>query len=650
MIEDEDMIPVSSMRTLLASFVLLLIAIAFANVPAHAQRASNDVRYSSILDYSNTNILLSQGGFVATTTYNCNVATLNCTQVSKNTNSLLPSVLSNLSASSTYKVSPDYAYALVTTYTPGSAPRVELDSIVGDSLLLKATLPPLNGLVTGVRWAPNGTIIISESDGTTQKYNIATQALTSVSVSIPTASWMTVSPDARYVAYYLPNTVSNPTRTFGVVDTVAGKTFTLAEPEIYWDLLSEGVREFAFSPDSTKLLYLDDRSGNQTLYEVNLSQLSKSTSAAAIKKAMQGTQITSKPYQIADMQWLTNSSIIFSANRTNPLQWAWYTLNLNTLAVNKIADSAAYNSPLIKFGNLFVLQTADANGRETRVYNPATHTLSTFPLPGVSSAVVASSNQIVKAGTLSGVYLAPQTATSTLVVWLHGGPDRQAAVDYHSYLSYGGYDWMLNQLQANGVGVLKLDYPGSTGYGMKFATALIGGVGTADMGPTMAAINAFAKAHNYSNIYVIGNSYGGYLALKLLVSNPAQIAGAMSLSGVTDWPSLIQNIPSSIFSVDFNGPPNATNAALYANASIINNINALSNQKVVLFQGDADSEVPFSQSVLLNDTLAAAQKNVSYTVLPGEDHIYLNPASYTAICNGALNLVGLASSTNCTMR
>lgn len=638
-------------RATAIALLVLLAASPFGGLRAEAQAASGptDVNYGNILDYSASDVLLSQGGFAATTTYDCVIATRACQQAPASTTSLLPAALSSLATTSSYKASPDYAYALVSTYVPGGSPIVTLNKVSGNSLSIVATLPALKGLVTNVRWSPDdGVLIISESGGTTQKYVVATKALTALKTAVPPASWVTVSPDGRYVAYYLPNTLSNETRTFGVVDTVADKSFTLAEPQSYWDLLSEGVREFAFSPDSTKLLYLDDRSGHQTLYEIDLVKLSKATTAAAIKTAMEGAQITSKPYEIADMQWLTNSSIIFSANRAGPLNWGFFTLNLKTYAVAQVSDYAAYNYPMVKTGGKIVLQTADARGRQTRVYDPATKTLLPLMVPGASGAVAPSTNKAVKAGDLSGVYMSA-AATSTLLVWLHGGPDRQASLGYHSYQSYGGYDWVLGKLQANGVPVLKLDYPGSTGYGLSFAESVKGGVGTVDVKAANTAISAFAKAHGYTNVYLMGNSYGGYLALKLLVSYPSQFKGVLSLSGVTDWPTLVQTIPSSIFALDFNGPPGTNNGALYGVSSIINHLTALTNQKVYIVQGDADTEVPYSQSTLLDSALKTAGKQDDFTTLPGEDHVYENPASYTLVCNKALNLVGLASSTSCTM-
>jgi dipeptidyl aminopeptidase/acylaminoacyl peptidase len=628
----------------LSIFILMLVAISSVGAPTAAHAATSDVQYTSILDYSANDLLLQESGFTASTTYDCPLASHICSPVSKST-ILPPSALSSLQASTTaYYASPDYSLALITTYNPYSVPTEKLVSVQGNTLVTKATLPPLQSLITRVRWSPDGSaLILSESDGSTQKYIVATNKLTTLSTTLPPgASWITVSPNGRYIAYNIPNTVTNLKRTYGVIDTVADKGYELTEDETYWDLISEGVRVFAFSPDSTHLLYLDDRSGYQTLYNVTLSQLAKT--------GLTGTMITAKKYSIEDMQWTNNSSIVMSANRDNPLQWSLYTLNLTSLAISKISDYLAYNSAMLKLGNTVVFQTADANGRMTKAYDTLAHTVSSFQIPGISQSKVGTSNQIIQQDGVYGVYLKPAVATSTLVVWLHGGPDRQDSIEYHSYMSYGGYDWMMNQMKAAGVPVLKIDYPGSIGYGGAFASSIKDGVGTKDASTTMQAISDFAGKNGYKNIYVMGNSYGGYLALKLLVSYPTKIAGAYSLSGVTDWPTLIQNIPSSIFSLDFMPTTTMTTPMLYAKASIINNLNVLTNQKILIVQGDADSEVPYDQSVLMDAALTAASKTHEFITLPGEDHIYQSPASYTLICNKALEMVGLPDSSLCTMQ
>ena len=621
--------------------------------PTPAKAAgSNDVQYSTVLDYSSTNALIETSGFTASTTYNCSIATQFCTYVPSSQTTLLPTSLAGLGGSTTY-ASPDYTMALV-SFTENQVPTAKLYSVQYNTPTLVTTVPSLNSGVRNVHWSGNDAVlIITELDGSIQKFDTTTNTLTNVKSTLPDgASWITVSPDGRYIAYYVPAIISTGERTFGIIDTKLDTSYTLQEHIGYWDLLTEGVRIFAFSPDSTHLLYLDDRSGYQTLYNVNLSKLptKNSTSSSASASVLAGTQITTKPYAIGDMQWENTSTILFTANRTNPLQWSLYELNLNTYALNKITDwVAAYDQPMQTFGSNVLFETADANGRLVKVFNTVSKAVSGFQLPYVNQSIIGSANQVISNKGIYSVYMPATTATTTLLVWLHGGPDRQSAIEYNSYMSYGGYDWVLNKIQAAGVPVLKIDYPGSVGQSYAFASSVKNGVGTTDSKETMAAINAFASTHGFKNIYLMGNSYGGYLGLKMLVTYPSQIKGMLALSAVTNWEALISNIPTSIFSLDFNGSPNSSNQSLYNASSIMQNLGVLTNQKVIVVQGDQDNEVPYQQSTLLNQAFNDAGKSIDYITLPGENHVYEKPVSYTVVCNKAFELVGLPVTQSCVM-
>ncbi len=649
---------------IIGSAGILSVAFILLGTPGTVMQAkaagtdTNDVQYTTFLDYTPTDVLLEEAGFAASTTYDCSIATLNCSAVTSSTISLTPTALSN---NSTAQISPDKTEALVPTYTPGVSPTETLYTIQGNSLISRATLPAINGLVTSVQWSSDDNVLLlTESDGVVQKYNATTDTLTTLTAIPEGVNWTTLSPNGEYLAYYIDATVSSGVRTYGIVNTDTDTNYSMSENVSYWDLLSEGVRIFAFSPDSTKLLYLDDRSGYQTLYEVDLSQLASATptpvatlyaspSVPIANAVLMGTPITTKPYSMEDVVWENDSTILFSANRSNPMIWSLYEYNLDTYTLTKVDNFIAYNQAMELDGNNVIFQTADANGRMTHLYNILTKQVYNFNIPGVDQSKVGTANTIVEEDGVYGVYQPVAEATSTLLVWLHGGPDRQSTPDYDSYMSYSGYDWVLDNVQKAGVPVLKLDYPGSLGYGTAYAKEVVDGVGTVDASTTMQAISDFAASNGFKNIYVMGNSYGGYLALKLLVSYPNQIDGVFSDSGVTDWQTLLNNVPSSIFSADFNGPPGPANAQLYANASIVNNIANIGNQKIYLVQGNVDTEVPYGQSVLMNAALTAAGKNVTYTTLQGENHIYRNPSSYTLICNQTMNLVGLPDTPMCTM-
>ena len=90
------------------------------------------------------------------------------------------------------------------------------------------------------------------------------------------ATRVLLSGDEKWLVYYdaaLAN--KEKTRKFVLLslqDGVKKKAYELTGKVNYWDLLSEELRIYNFSPSSKKLLYLDDRTGYSVPYLVDLSK------------------------------------------------------------------------------------------------------------------------------------------------------------------------------------------------------------------------------------------------------------------------------------------------------------------------------------------------------------------------------------------
>ncbi len=455
------------------------------------------------------------------------------------------------------------------------------------------------------------------------------------------ATWLKRSADDHYVAYYIPTTAKQSTRTFGVLDTYTSKTYETKEKHIsYWDLLSEGVRMFAFSPDGTKLLYLSDKAGPQTLYQVDLTSLSK--------KGFVSKRIILRNYMVMDFGWLDDNTIYFSANREHAYAWNLYSFALGSDAPTLLAKNISYASTIKRVGDGLLFITIDGTTALPKIYTVPTKTLASFTLSWVTSAP-APQAEVVKSGGLTGAYWPAASATSTLVVWLHGGPYRQTALGYHSYFSYAGYDWALSELVESGVPVLRLDYPGSMGYGRPFAESLRLHLGTKDVADTSKAVAAFAKARGFKNVYVVGNSYGGYLAAKLLVEKPTQFKGAMPIAAVWDWEWLNTNLQTSIFNVQFDGLPNEKNQKLYDVSAIFGGMEKLTTQKVVIVHGNSDTDVPYTQSKAAYDMLQFLGKDATLLTFTDEDHIFSKKDSFVTLCQTLLMFAGAPLPGRCVL-
>lgn len=451
-----------------------------------------------------------------------------------------------------------------------------------------------------------------------------------------------LSPDGRYVAYYKAATASDPNRVYTIFDTLTGREYTHTEARVtFWDLLSEGRRVLAFSPDSKSLLYISDKDGYAVPYRVTLANLKGTTFA--------GAKVISRPYTVHDFGWLRSNEIYFVANREHPLRWGLYRYALGSgVAPTLLSADVSYGQGVRQFGDHLVFTEIAADTAVPMRYSVTNRTVAAFSVPGVVAGD-APKPEAVKAGTLAGAYWPPAQKGNKLLVWLHGGPYRQTSLGYHTHFSYAGYDWILEEATKAGVGVLRLDYPGSFGYGRTFAESIVGGVGTRDIAATDAAIRAFAQARGFSDIYLMGNSYGGYLAPKLLVEKPQTYDGALAVNGVWDWSSLTHQLNSSIFNVHFGGVESDANKNLYAASEILSRLGTLNNQKIIVAAGEADQTIPYAQSKNAADTIKLAGKNVQFLSYPGEDHVFSKKENFESLCRATLELAGASMAGHCEL-
>src|SRR5690606_35926548 len=144
-----------------------------------------------------------------------------------------------------------------------------------------------------------------------------------------------------------------------------------------------------------------------------------------------------------------------------------------------------------------------------------------------------------------------------------------------------------------------------------------------------------------SEVYLIGNSYGGYMALKASVENPNLYDGAISINGVSDWLSLIQQIPSSPFSTQFGGGLNETTQPLYLAASVYTKTMNLDNDPVLVAYATEDRTVPPNQSTRFIAFAEALDKNIIDLPLEGEDHVLKRRSTLNKLCQAIVDMTNI---------
>ncbi len=460
------------------------------------------------------------------------------------------------------------------------------------------------------------------------------------------ATHITPTESNKWIAYYVPSYQPKNIRSYVVKNIKKNRNYTISEDISYWDIINEQRKVFEFSPDGKTLVYLDDKDNEMSLYKVDLNSLSGTK--------IKNEKIVTTAYNISYFMFSDKDNMYYVGNsKNNPYDWSLYHLNLITNESAIVEHNVSYTDGIRQIGSSLLFISLQEKGYGPEIYNTETKAINYFKIPDINTKKANIENEkYLEIGYSDAIIMEPKDYDSKksypVLIWLHGGPLRQTSLGYHPYHSYGIYDSILRLLQKNDVIVIKLDYRGSFGKGRSYSEGIKESVGKGDIDDVMNTVSYIHSKYNTNGIYLSGNSYGGYMSLKAVVDYPEAFKGVFSINGVTDWKSLLINLKNSIFNIQFNGLPNSKNEKLYNQASIIDNINNLTNQKIEITQADADRTIPPWQSVLLYDKLKTANKNVDLVTYKDEDHVYKYEKNINDICNRLFGLIGVTKDKECS--
>ncbi|HEV7482339.1 MAG TPA: S9 family peptidase [Solirubrobacterales bacterium] len=202
-------------------------------------------------------------------------------------------------------------------------------------------------------------------------------------------------------------------------------------------------------------------------------------------------------------------------------------------------------------------------------------------------------------------FAAPEGELPPLIVQSHGGPTSHSPPAFDSEFLF----WT-----SRGIGVVDVNYRGSSGYGRPYRQRLRGGWGVVDTDDCIAAARHLAEIGEVDGerLAIRGGSAGGYATLCALVFHDEFAAGA-SYFGVADTETLATDTHKfeSRYLDGLIGPY-PEEKELYYERSPIHFVERL-RAPVILFQGLEDEVVPPSQA----ETMVAALKQ------NGVPHAYL---------------------------
>ncbi|WP_322409400.1 prolyl oligopeptidase family serine peptidase [Microbacterium invictum] len=228
----------------------------------------------------------------------------------------------------------------------------------------------------------------------------------------------------------------------------------------------------------------------------------------------------------------------------------------------------------------------------------------------------------------------PVTALPPYVVLVHGGPTAHAP---------GVVSPKTLFLTSRGIGVVEVNYGGSSGFGRDYRERLRGRWGVVDVDDVVDIAEALAAdgVADPAHIAIAGGSAGGWTVLGALVASDVFGAG-ISRYGVADARLLAAETHDfEARYLDGLIGPLPDSEAVYLERSPLTHADRIT-APVLLLQGDEDAVVPPSQSEAIRDALRAGGVPHAYVLYPGEGHGFRRSETVVDMVQKELAFLGAA--------
>ncbi|MBN9381443.1 MAG: prolyl oligopeptidase family serine peptidase [Chitinophagaceae bacterium] len=208
------------------------------------------------------------------------------------------------------------------------------------------------------------------------------------------------------------------------------------------------------------------------------------------------------------------------------------------------------------------------------------------------------------------------------VIFVHGAGYLQNA---HKWWSSYFREYMFNNLLAdNGYTVLDIDYRGSAGYGRDWRTGIYRHMGGKDLSDQVDGVKYLVEHEGVDpkRVGIYGGSYGGFITLMALFTEPNVFTAGAGLRSVTDWAHYNHGYTSAILNEPFN------DSLAYRRSSPLYFAEGLKGH-LLMCHGMVDENVHFQDIVRLTQRLIELHKdNWELAVYPLEDHGFVEPSSW----------------------
>ncbi|HET7275542.1 MAG TPA: prolyl oligopeptidase family serine peptidase [Longimicrobiaceae bacterium] len=419
-------------------------------------------------------------------------------------------------------------------------------------------------------------------------------------------------------------TANNEDRRLYVVDSSGAVTLIDHLHDDAW-VGGPGLYTMGWLPDGDRIYFVSERSGFAHLYTVPAT-------------GGEATALTAGDWEVTDVQLSLNGETFYlTTSEIHPGERQLYTLSAEGGERVRITSMDGWNESLVSPDGESVAvlhsrgnQPPELFLRETdRGSDPEQITLSTTAEfragPWIRPEIIeftARDGVEVPARIFRPEDLGAEP-NGAAVLFVHGAGYLQNV--HHGWSSYYREYMFHHLLASRGYTVLDVDYRGSSGYGRDWRTAIYRYMGGKDLTDFVDAAGYLVENESIDpdRIGLYGGSYGGFITLMAMFTEPDVFAAGAALRSVTDWAHYNHGYTSNIL----NEPQDDGEA--YRRSSPIYFAEGLEGH-LLIAHGMVDTNVHFQDVVRLVQRLIELGKtDWELAVYPAEGHGFVRPESWT---------------------
>ena len=375
---------------------------------------------------------------------------------------------------------------------------------------------------------------------------------------------------------------------------------------------------------TSRVYFISERTGHAHLYTVPAT-------------GGQATALTSGAWEVTDAQLSPDGSVFYlTTSETHPGERNLYRMSTNGGARVRLTQMPAWNEGVISpdgrwaavlhaRGNqppeLYLLPTAGGKPRQVTLSTTAEFRRGPWIDPEVFTFPARDGEQVhARIYRPRDLGAAPNGAA---VLFVHGAGYLQNA---HKGWSTYFREYMFHHLLASkGYTVLDIDYRASAGYGSAWRTGIYRHMGGKDLSDHVDGVRWLVQNEGIDpkRVGIYGGSYGGFITLMAMFTEPDVFRSGAALRSVTDWAHYNHGYTARIL----NQPQDDPEA--YRRSSPIYFAEGLKGD-LLIAHGMMDTNVHFQDVARLAQRLIELGKtNWEMAVYPVEDHGFTRPESWT---------------------